>query len=111
MSSPAMRLTQDIAFSGRGRKGRRLSLRRQAARAKGVQETLMGRLSTHVLDTVAGGPAAGLRVELYRISADGGRALVKGVATNADGRTNAPLLAGDEMAIGAWELVFHVGAY
>lgn len=71
----------------------------------------MGRLSTHVLDTVAGGPAAGVRIELYRLGEGGARELVKGAETNADGRTDAPLLAAAEMAIGAYELLFHVGAH
>ena len=71
----------------------------------------MGHLSTHILDTVAGGPAEGVAVELYRIGRDGRRDLVKGVRTNVDGRANAPLLAPDEMAVGAYELIFHVGEY
>jgi 5-hydroxyisourate hydrolase len=63
-------------------------------------------LSTHVLDLTRGKPAAGMRVELWR---DGG--LVKSVVTNADGRTDAPLLEGAELAAGEYELIFHVGAY
>jgi hydroxyisourate hydrolase len=68
-----------------------------------------GKLSTHVLDLVAGCPAAGLRVELRRVSPDA--ALIKTVVTNADGRTDAPLLGPSEMAAGTYELAFHVGAY
>ena len=52
-----------------------------------------GRLTTHVLDTASGLPAAGLSVELYRLSS-GTRALLKTVQTNSDGRCDAPLLAG-----------------
>lgn len=71
----------------------------------------MGRLSTHVLDTVSGGPAAGVAVELYRIGADGGRTLVTARQTNADGRTDAPLLSGDDYRAGTYELLFHIGAH
>jgi hydroxyisourate hydrolase len=67
----------------------------------------MGRLSTHVLDTTRGRPAAGVRVELY----DGGGALVADGVTNADGRTDAPLLAGDAFRPASYELRFHVAAY
>jgi 5-hydroxyisourate hydrolase len=69
-----------------------------------------GRLTTHVLDTATGKPAAGLSIALYRI--DGGdRRHVKTVSTNADGRCDAPLLAGDEFAAGEYELVFAAGDY
>jgi hydroxyisourate hydrolase len=63
-------------------------------------------LSTHVLDLARGGPAAGMTIELWT----GGRCL-KSVATNADGRTDQPLLTAAEIAAGEYELVFHVGAY
>ncbi|HSE92042.1 MAG TPA: hydroxyisourate hydrolase [Methylomirabilota bacterium] len=68
-------------------------------------------LTTHVLDTARGRPAAGLRVDLAVIEGDGRTRLVKTVATNADGRTDGPLLAEGEMQAGCYELVFHVGAY
>ncbi|MBN9063884.1 MAG: hydroxyisourate hydrolase [Rhizobiales bacterium 65-9] len=68
----------------------------------------MGRLTTHVLDTAAGGPAANLWIELFRIGPSGERELIKGVRTNADGRADEPLLAGDEFREGAYELAFHV---
>jgi hydroxyisourate hydrolase len=68
-----------------------------------------GKLSTHVLDLVAGGPAAGVRIELTRISP--GPALHETAVTNADGRTDAPLLAAGEMTAGTYQLEFHVGAY
>lgn len=71
----------------------------------------MGRLSTHVLDMVAGGPADGVEVELFRLDATGGRTLVTRRSTNQDGRTDEPLLAGDAYAGGTYELVFHMGAY
>lgn len=65
-----------------------------------------GRLTTHVLDTAAGRPAAGVTVELSR---DG--ALLATAVTNADGRCDAPLLAGPDLVAGIYELRFHVGAY
>ena len=68
------------------------------------------RLTTHVLDTSAGRPAAGLTLHLHRI--EGGAAThLKTVATNADGRCAAPLLAGSEMLPGTYEITFEVGAY
>lgn len=71
-----------------------------------------GRLTTHVLDTAQGRPAGDLKIELWRLTPDGdGRTLLKAVQTNADGRTDAPLLAGDELMPGVYELVFAVGAY
>jgi len=72
----------------------------------------MGRLTTHVLDTAHGHPAAGLAMELWRVDRDGGgRRLLKEVRTNADGRTDAPLLHDDELEAGIYELVFAVGDY
>jgi 5-hydroxyisourate hydrolase len=70
----------------------------------------MGKLSTHVLDTTQGKPGAGVRVALYRLG-DGGRELVKSDITNADGRCGTPLLEGDAMATGKYELVFAAGDY
>ena len=68
-------------------------------------------LTTHVLDTARGRPAAGLRVDLAVIGPDGRPRRVKTVTTNANGRTDAPLLAEGEMRPGRYELTFHVGAY
>ena len=68
-------------------------------------------LTTHVLDTAHGRPAAGLRVDLSIVEADGRTRLLRTVTTNADGRCDAPLLAPDEMQVARYELVFHVGAY
>jgi 5-hydroxyisourate hydrolase len=70
----------------------------------------MGKLSTHVLDTAAGCPAAGMALTLYRIE-EGGRVLLKTLVTNADGRTDKPLLSQDEMKVGRYELVFFVEDY
>lgn len=69
----------------------------------------MGRLTTHVLDTARGCPAAGLRVELFRI--DGPGAALADMVTNADGRCDAPLLEGDAFQNGHYALIFHAGAY
>ena len=69
-----------------------------------------GRLTTHVLDTMAGRPAAGIAVRLSRLDEGGARTLVE-ATTNADGRTEAPLLAGEAFAVGHYELIFEVGAY
>lgn len=69
----------------------------------------MGRLTTHILDTAAGRPAAGVAVELYRL--DGARTLAGGATTNSDGRLDAPLLEGTAFARGRYELVFHIGDY
>lgn len=71
----------------------------------------MGRLSTHVLDMVRGIPAAQVEVELFRLSPDGARMRVGVGRTDQDGRTGAPLLAGEAFEAGTYELVFHVGAY
>jgi len=72
-----------------------------------------GRLTTHVLDTAQGRPAANLALELWRIDSLGGgqRTLLKKLRTNADGRTDEPLLADDELTVGIYELVFAVGEY
>ena len=69
----------------------------------------MGRLTTHVLDTMHGRPGAGVAIRLYRV--DGERRLLKSALTNADGRCEAPLLEGAALERGAYELVFDIGAY
>jgi 5-hydroxyisourate hydrolase len=68
----------------------------------------MGRLTTHVLDTAAGRPAAGLTVELYRVGSD---ARVAVGVTNADGRLDRPLAEGAGFPGGVYELRFHAGDY
>ncbi len=70
----------------------------------------MGRLTTHVLDTATGKPAAGLKVELFRRGVDGAPLIAEAV-TNADGRCDAPLLEGAAFRAGVYELHFHAGAY
>jgi 5-hydroxyisourate hydrolase len=69
-----------------------------------------GRLTTHALDTARGRPAADLNVELFRIEGET-RRFLKNASTNADGRTDAPLLEGDELESGTYEIVFGVGEY
>jgi 5-hydroxyisourate hydrolase len=69
-------------------------------------------LTTHVLDTARGLPAAGMRVELSRLDpASGERQEIKVLRTNSDGRTDAPLLTAGELSTGVYELVFDVGEY
>jgi 5-hydroxyisourate hydrolase len=63
-----------------------------------------------VLDTARGVPAAGLRIELHRLEPSG-RVPVTSAVTNADGRTAEPLLSGDTIATGVYELTFHAGTY
>jgi len=69
-----------------------------------------GRLSTHVLDTVSGKPAGGVRVVLIELGASATGLLTEAV-TNADGRTDEPLLAGAPLRIGTYQIAFHIGAY
>ncbi|MGF1660131.1 MAG: hydroxyisourate hydrolase [Rubrimonas sp.] len=71
----------------------------------------MGRITTHVLDTATGRPAAGLDLALFRIGADGARAALGCGRTNADGRLDAPILEGAALVAGTYELEFHAGAY
>ena len=70
-----------------------------------------GRLTTHVLDTASGKPAAGVAISLHAIGADGAATLVSRHVTNADGRCDAPILSGETMKAGVYELVFEIGAY
>lgn len=74
-------------------------------------EAALGRLSTHVLDQVHGGPAAGVDVELHAVAPDGQLTLLTRRTTNADGRTDTPLLSGESYRPGTYQLVFHVSAY
>jgi 5-hydroxyisourate hydrolase len=72
----------------------------------------MGHLSTHVLDTAHGCPAAGMRVTLQRLQANGNAQTVKAFTLNADGRNDGgPLLDAAAMAVGRWRLVFEVAPY
>jgi len=69
-----------------------------------------GFLTTHVLDTARGLPAAGLEITLYRVSGNSHRKISSAV-TNADGRTDAPILPADKFKTGSYELVFFAGDY
>jgi 5-hydroxyisourate hydrolase len=71
----------------------------------------MGHLTTHVLDTAAGRPAAGMALVLERLFGETGREHIVSAITNADGRIEVPLLAGDTLVPGIYELTFAVGAY
>ena len=68
-------------------------------------------LTTHILDTASGCPAAKVKLALYACPPSGERQQVKQFVTNADGRTDTPLLAAEEMQLGVWELVFHMADY
>ena len=68
------------------------------------------KLSTHVLDTANGCPAPGMRIELWRVTGSA-RKQLKVVRTNADGRTDQPLLEGAELKKGVYELIFNVAGY
>jgi len=70
----------------------------------------MGRITTHVLDTARGAPAAGLKIEVFRLGGATPEHL-KTIATNSDGRADAPLLEGDALQPGQFELRFHAGDY
>jgi 5-hydroxyisourate hydrolase len=72
----------------------------------------MGKLTTHVLDTVHGGPAAGLTIELYAVHPDTHqKTLLKTQITNADGRTDTPFLRDEEFVVGRYEFNFVIGPY
>jgi 5-hydroxyisourate hydrolase len=70
----------------------------------------MARLSTHVLDTSRGQPAQNVIIDLH-ICLSGERRHIKTAVTNADGRTDEPLLSGDRLDTGVYELTFHAGDY
>jgi len=70
----------------------------------------MGKLTTHILDTASGRPAAGVRIKLFNLDRDT-RSLVTTATTNADGRIDGALAEGESFGVGEWELVFHVGDY
>ncbi len=74
-----------------------------------AQGPSQGRLTTHVLDTARGRPAAGLRIELWSTGA--ARHLIVSVITNDDGRTDSPLLQGESFKSGGYELLFYAGDY
>ncbi len=69
-----------------------------------------GRLTTHVLDTARGKPAQGVQIHLFRVTGNSHRRIAETV-TNADGRTDGPLLVGDALTVGQYELIFFAGDY
>jgi len=70
-----------------------------------------GKLTTHVLDIEKGLPASNLKIELWFLDKTGKKNLLKTLQTNQDGRTDVPLLIGEDLKIGVYELVFAVGDY
>lgn len=71
----------------------------------------MGCLTTHVLDLAHGRPAEDVRIELWRIGDEDDRQLLCATRTNRNGRTETPLLEGEALVVGTYELVFCVGVY
>ena len=71
----------------------------------------MAGLTTHVLDVTSGRPAAGVRLELYELGSGSDRKRIANVVTNADGRTDKPLMSADQARAGEFELIFHAGDY
>jgi 5-hydroxyisourate hydrolase len=71
----------------------------------------MGRLTTHVLDTMRGVPAAGVHIDVFLLGPNDAYHPLKEVVTNADGRTDRPLLEGEALVAGVYELHFHVADY
>ncbi|WP_375465838.1 hydroxyisourate hydrolase [uncultured Methylobacterium sp.] len=69
-----------------------------------------GRLTTHVLDTASGRPAGGMKIDFYAKDGEGYR-LVSSTQTNPDGRTDKPLLIGEAVKVGQYQIVFHVAEY
>ncbi|MDX2214210.1 MAG: hydroxyisourate hydrolase [Oculatellaceae cyanobacterium bins.114] len=73
---------------------------------------MSGKLTTHVLDTAHGCPAAAMTIELWSIDLHSpDKQLLKTIQTNADGRSDRPLLADAELQVGIYELIFVVGEY
>ncbi len=72
---------------------------------------MVGRLTTHVLDTARGTPAAAIAYKLFRVAADGARVLIVEGTTNSDGRSDAPLLTGSAVKVGSYVLEFDVAGY
>ena len=71
----------------------------------------MGHLSTHVLDTMRGQPARDVAIDLHVMDAEGAWRLIKQTRTNSDGRTDEPLLSGNDFHTGTYMLSFHMGDY
>ncbi len=71
----------------------------------------MAGVTTHILDVTIGQPAEGVRVELYEVGSGSERTLIADVVTNADGRTDEPLISAGQARAGRFELIFHAGDY
>ena len=69
----------------------------------------MTKLTTHILDLVSGNPAAGLKLDLYRLENQGDGTLLSQSVTNKDGRVDEPLLTGKELKLGTYRIDFHAG--
>ncbi|MFT6457821.1 MAG: 5-hydroxyisourate hydrolase [Pseudophaeobacter arcticus] len=85
-------------------------MQENAAHLSRSASEMTGYLTTHVLDTAQGSPAANLPITLYRIDGDSRHKLAQ-MSTNADGRTDSPILPQDQFTPGTYELVFDTGAY
>lgn len=72
---------------------------------------MAGKLTTHILDTAHGKPAAGVRVVLQRVGADESLSVLGEAVTNSDGRTDGPLLSEEAFGVGTYVLNFYIGAY
>ncbi|MBL4906091.1 MAG: hydroxyisourate hydrolase [Sneathiella sp.] len=70
----------------------------------------MGKLTTHILDTASGKPGANIQIQLYFLNDDSWEMVLETVS-NDDGRCDSPLLEGDALKVGKYELVFHAGDY
>ena len=70
----------------------------------------MSGLTTHILDTTNGVPAAGVKIELYKLTG-GVRSKVRETISNEDGRTNSPMLSAEQCMPNIYELLFHMGDY
>ena len=70
-----------------------------------------GKLTTHILDTAHGKPAAGVRIVLQRVEADSSLCTLGETVTNSDGRTDSPILSGESFGTGTYVLNFHIGTY
>ncbi|MEK9847947.1 MAG: hydroxyisourate hydrolase [Rhodospirillaceae bacterium] len=68
-------------------------------------------ITTHVLDTARGMPAAGVKIEIYRVKFDGTLELLKSSETNNDGRSAEPLVSGDQLQAGVYQITFFIGRY
>jgi 5-hydroxyisourate hydrolase len=79
-------------------------------RERDSMSTVTGYLTTHVLDTARGCPAAGITIALYRVRGNSHKKIATST-TNSDGRTDTPILPAEKFAIGGYELVFSVGEY